>query len=78
MFELKPPAKDLVLGKNLVFVLDYIHNFSLRNQCIQEIKHFSDKPEVCFIIYIYLIVFILYLRQEGVNFFLLSEVINMI
>ena len=65
-------------GKILVFVLNYTHYFSSPNQYTQKIKQFSDKPEVCFIIYIYLTVLILYLRQEGLYFFLLSDFINMI
>lgn len=68
----------MIPGKNLVFFLNYTHNVSSRNQYIQKIKQFSYKPEVCFIIYIYPTVLILYLRQEGLYFFLLSEVINMI
>ena len=70
--------KDMFPGKILVFVLNYTHNFSSRNQYTQKMKQFSDKPEVCFIIYVYLTVLILYLRQEGLYFFLLSDFINMI
>ena len=33
-------------GKNLVFVLAYTHNFSLRNHNIQKIKQFFDKLDV--------------------------------